>query len=81
MGVFLWNKALLRQNPPEAKLSKNKKGLQWHMAILDLLKGIQAGNGDYKGKGSIKNINVSSQLHAAVIKTESSLSAYNGELL
>lgn len=55
------------------------------MAVLEslvcLLKGIQAGNGDYKGKGSIKNINVTSQLHAAVIKTESSLSAYNGELL
>ena len=50
-------------------------------SLVCLLKGIQAGNGDYKGKGSIKNTNVSSQLHAAVIKTESSLSAYNGELL
>lgn len=55
------------------------------MAVLEslvcLLKGIQAGNGDHKDRGSIKNINVTSQLHAAVIKTESSLSAYNGELL
>lgn len=36
------------------------------MAVLEslvcLLKGIQAGNGDYKDRGSIKNINVTSQL-------------------